>query len=228
MFDDQNGDVVHAVAVPHELVDEQVGELIRGDMLGEPGEDRSHLADADVEGSVATLDQPVGEHHELGAERKRRNVGDTACRRVADDRCVGGVEPSDLPAGKSQDGRGMTGGRERDRRSGHVDDCECSSSEKQPGTFDRAAFIAAVREAIDAAAPKNLEEADEFKEGGAEKVKGQVGGLVKEGKQSSEKDIKDATVETPDGSKAKPKPVQPMPEEPKGAAQATVGAEPGA
>ncbi len=97
-------------------------------------------------------------------------------------------------------------------------------AEKQPGTFDRAAFIAAVREAIDAAAPKNLEEADEFKEGGAEKVKGQVGGLVKEGKQSSEKDIKDATVETPDASKAKPKPVQPMPDEPKGAAQATVGA----
>ena len=49
-------------------------------------------------------------------------------------------------------------------------------AEKQPGAFDRAAFIAAVKEAIDAAAPKNLEEADEFKEGGAGEVKGQVGG----------------------------------------------------
>ena len=32
---------------------------------------RSELGDADVEGSVATLDQPVGEHHELGADRER-------------------------------------------------------------------------------------------------------------------------------------------------------------
>ena len=35
--------------------------------------------------------------------------------------------------------------------------------EQQPGTFDRKAFIDAVRKAIEAAAPKTLEEAADFK-----------------------------------------------------------------
>ncbi len=47
---------------------------------------------------------------------------------------------------------------------------------QQPGTFDRKAFIAAVKKAIDAAAPKNLEEADDFKGSGkAAQVKDEVG-----------------------------------------------------
>ena len=96
---------------------------------------------------------------------------------------------------------------------------------QQPGTFDRAAFIAAVRKAIDAAAPKNLEEADDFKGSGkVAGVKDEVGDLVKGGKKDAEKDIKGATDAAPDASKATPKQVVPMkPEEP-GAPSATVGA----
>ena len=92
---------------------------------------------------------------------------------------------------------------------------------KQPGTFDRAAFVAAVREAIEKAAPKNLEEAEDFK---ADGVKEQISGQVKEGKEDSQKDIKEATDAPPDTSKAKPKPVEPLRDEPVGQAPAAVGA----
>jgi hypothetical protein len=97
--------------------------------------------------------------------------------------------------------------------------------QQQPGVFDRKAFIAAVKKAIDAAAPKNLEEADDFKGSGkAGEAKEQVGALVKGGKKDAEKDIKGATEAPPDTSKAKPKTVVPLaPEEP-GAATASVGA----
>ena len=66
-------------------------------------------------------------------------------------------------------------------------------STKEPGAFDREAFIAAVKQAIEKQAPKNLEEADEFKDGGADGVKTEVSGHVKKGKEGSEKDIKDST-----------------------------------
>jgi hypothetical protein len=84
-------------------------------------------------------------------------------------------------------------------------------AEQKPGTFDRKAFIAAVKQAIEAAAPKNLEEASEFKDSGkAGEVKEAVSGQVKDGKQGAEKDIKTATEAPPDTSKAKPKQVTPM------------------
>ena len=96
---------------------------------------------------------------------------------------------------------------------------------QQPGTFDRKAFIAAVQKAIDAAAPKNLEEADDFKGSGkAGQVKGEVGQLVKGGKKDAEKDIKGATDAPPDTSKATPKPVSPLQPDDPGAATASVGA----
>jgi hypothetical protein len=94
-------------------------------------------------------------------------------------------------------------------------------SEQKPGTFDRAAFIAAVKAAIDKAAPKNLEEADDFK---ADGVKDTVSGQVKDGKKGAEKDIKGATDAPPDPSKAKPKPVTPMAPEEVGPAPPKVGA----
>ena len=59
---------------------------------------------------------------------------------------------------------------------------------KEPGTFDRAAFVAAVKKAM-AAEPKNLEEADDFKEGGADQLKTEVVGQVGAGKQAAAKDI---------------------------------------
>lgn len=81
----------------------------------------------------------------------------------------------------------------------------------KPGGFDKAAFIAAVGKAIDAAAPKNAEEATELGSSGKSgAVKAQVEGMVGEGKQGAAKDIKGATEAPPDLSKATPKPVIPL------------------
>ncbi len=96
---------------------------------------------------------------------------------------------------------------------------------QQPGVFDRKAFIAAVKKAIDAAAPKNLEEADDFKGSGkVGEAKEQVGALVKGGKKDAEKDIKGATEAPPDTSKGRPKQVVPLQPDDPGTATASVGA----
>ena len=86
----------------------------------------------------------------------------------------------------------------------------------KPGTFDKAAFIAAVASAIDAASPKNLDEADKLKDSGkSAQVKDQVAGMVTKGKDDSAQDIKAATAAAPDTSGVTPKPVTPMtPEQP--------------
>ena len=85
---------------------------------------------------------------------------------------------------------------------------------QQPGTFDKQAFIAAVKAAIEAKSPKTLEEADEYKKTGkAGEAKGQVKGLVGQGKAGQAKDIETATAAPPDQSKAVPKPVTPMAQE---------------
>ncbi|MGW7706246.1 DNA/RNA non-specific endonuclease [Streptomyces sp. NPDC054771] len=81
----------------------------------------------------------------------------------------------------------------------------------KPGEFNKQAFIDAVNKAIDAQAPKNLDDADKFsKSGKADKIKGEVDGKVKDGKESSAKDIDTATKAPPDTSAAKDKPVTPM------------------
>lgn len=81
----------------------------------------------------------------------------------------------------------------------------------QPGTFDKAAFVKAVNEAIAAQAPKNLDEADKFAGSGkADAVKGQVQGQVGKGKESSAKAIETTTKAAPDTSAAKEKPVTPL------------------
>ncbi|TDO47271.1 phage-related protein [Kribbella sp. VKM Ac-2527] len=82
---------------------------------------------------------------------------------------------------------------------------------QQPGTFDKKAFIAAVKTAIEAKSPKTLKEADNYKESGkAAEVKGDVKGMVTQGKEGQAKDIEAATEAPPDQSKAVPKPVTPM------------------
>lgn len=89
---------------------------------------------------------------------------------------------------------------------------------QQPGTFDKKAFIASVKAAIEAKAPKTLKEADNPK--GTGDVKGEVKGLVTAGKDGQAKDIETATDAPPDTSKAVPKPVTPMgPENPTPAVQ---------
>jgi hypothetical protein len=88
-------------------------------------------------------------------------------------------------------------------------------SEAKAGAFDKAAFIAEVAKAIDAASPKNLDQADKLKDSGkAAEVKQQVSGLVATGKDDSAQQIKSATQAAPDAWAANPKSVAPMlPEE---------------
>ena len=82
---------------------------------------------------------------------------------------------------------------------------------QQAGSFDKKAFIAAVKAAIEAKSPKTLKEADNYaKSGKAGEVKGEVKGLVTQGKEGQAKDIETATAAPPDTSKAVPKPVTPM------------------
>jgi hypothetical protein len=90
---------------------------------------------------------------------------------------------------------------------------------QQAGSFDKKGFIAAVKTAIEAKSPKSLEEADSYKESGkAGEVKGEVKGLVTQGKEGQAKDIEAATEAPPDQSRAVPKPVTPMAEEQPGQA----------
>ncbi|WP_395403614.1 hypothetical protein ACHMXB_05930 [Arthrobacter sp. UC242_113] len=90
---------------------------------------------------------------------------------------------------------------------------------QQAGSFDKKAFIAAVKAAIDSKSPKTLQEADEYKKSGkAGEAKGQVKGLVTQGKEGQAKDIEAATAAPPDQSKAVPKPVTPMAQEQPGQA----------
>ncbi len=81
----------------------------------------------------------------------------------------------------------------------------------KPGGFDKAAFIAAVKKAIAAAAPKNLDEADKFATSGkADGVKGEVMSKVSEGKDTSAKSVKEESTKAPDPSAGAEKPVTPL------------------
>jgi hypothetical protein len=98
---------------------------------------------------------------------------------------------------------------------------------QQAGSFDKKAFIAAVKAAIEAKSPKTLKEADDYTASGkAGEVKGEV--LVAQGTDDQGRDIEAATEAPPDQSKAVPKPVTPMVEEQPGrpAAIPTAGAVP--
>jgi hypothetical protein len=94
-----------------------------------------------------------------------------------------------------------------------------SMDAQQAGSFDKKAFIAAVKAAIEAKSPKTLKEADDYTASGkAGEVKGEVKGLVSQGTQGQAKDIETATEAPPDQSTAVPKPVTPMTEEQPGQA----------
>ncbi|WP_237693819.1 hypothetical protein [Streptomyces sp. SID2888] len=81
----------------------------------------------------------------------------------------------------------------------------------EPGEFNKQAFIDAVNKAIEAQAPKNLDDADKFSRSGkADKIKDEVDGKVSDGKEASAKDIDTATKAPPDTSAAKDKKVTPM------------------
>jgi hypothetical protein len=90
---------------------------------------------------------------------------------------------------------------------------------QQAGSFDKKAFIAAVKAAIEAKSPKTLKEADDYSASGkAGEVKDDVKGLVTQDTQGQAKDITAATEAPPDQSKAVPKPVTPMTQEQPGEA----------
>lgn len=94
-----------------------------------------------------------------------------------------------------------------------------------PG-FNKAAFKAKLMEKIKAAAPKNLKEADDFKNNntlGA--VKGEMTSQVKDEKAVSQQPLEQKTKEAPDTSGIEPKPVTPLPQAEVGAPVASVGAE---
>jgi hypothetical protein len=84
-------------------------------------------------------------------------------------------------------------------------------AEAKPGVFDRVAFIAAVKQAIERSAPHSLSEVTSFKSSGkVEAVKRDVKGLVGQNKDTSKEEIKGATEAPPDPSKAVPKEVTPL------------------
>jgi Pput_2613-like deaminase len=97
---------------------------------------------------------------------------------------------------------------------------------QKPGAFDKAAFVAAVRAAIDRATPKTMEEVDDFSTSGKPgQLKEQVVGEVGKGKDASAAGIKTASDATPDTSHGSPKPVAPMGQETPGSPPAAVPAE---
>jgi hypothetical protein len=84
-------------------------------------------------------------------------------------------------------------------------------AQAKPAGFDKAAFIAAVTEAIAAQRPQTNEEATEFASSGkAGEIKNQVSGMVTEGKDKSGKEIADSSKKAPDPGAAVEKPVTPM------------------
>ncbi|MDX8037155.1 hypothetical protein SK803_43775 [Lentzea sp. BCCO 10_0856] len=94
-----------------------------------------------------------------------------------------------------------------------------SMDAQQAGSFDKQAFIAAVKTAIEAKSPKTLQEGTS-PQGKADGVASEVKGMVSQGKEGQAKDIEAATDAAPDQSKAVPKPVTPMAQENPGAAPA--------
>ncbi|MFE6766917.1 hypothetical protein [Streptomyces sp. NPDC057689] len=175
-------------------------------------------------------------------QRLQRAAGNAAVSRLVAQRYTAPVKPSpaqapgfrsvkaDVAAKKQRLARHRPAGTEskasQDAAVAPPDDKEAqgkaANAEKmnaaKPGEFDKKAFVDAVNKAIDAQAPKNLDEADKFsKSGKAERVKAEVDGKVSDGKESSAKDIDTATKAPPDTSAAKDKPVTPLtPDRPPG------------
>lgn len=97
--------------------------------------------------------------------------------------------------------------------------------EQQPGTFNKAAFIAALNQAIQALTPQTQEQVADFKKSGkAGELKEQVNTVVGQNKDGARKDIQDNTKAAPDSSQAKPKEVSPMQPEKAGETPGAIGA----
>ncbi len=98
--------------------------------------------------------------------------------------------------------------------------------QQQPKAFDRKAFKAALLSKIAATAPKNLKEADEFKESGkVGTIKGELTGQVDSSKQQSGGAIESKVKGTPDPSGIPAKAVASLPANTAGAPPSSIGAE---
>ncbi|MFG2570724.1 hypothetical protein ACGFR6_35535 [Streptomyces sp. NPDC048567] len=190
--------------------------------------------------SSAPAPAPAPDHRSL--QRLQRAAGNAAVSRLVAQRYTAPVKPSpaqapgfrgvkaDIAAKKQRLAQHRPAATEskasQDAAVAPPDDKEAqgkaANAEKmnaaKPGEFDKKAFIDAVNKAIDAQAPKNLDDADKFsKSGKAERVKAEVDGKVSDGKEASSKDIDTATKAPPDTSAAKDKPVTPLtPDQPPG------------
>ncbi len=96
---------------------------------------------------------------------------------------------------------------------------------KTPG-FDAAGFKAKLMKRIEEMAPKNLEEADNFKDNNQlDGVKQELGGQVDEEKQKSQGELEEKAQETPDTSGIEAKKVSPLPPQEPGAEPGNINAE---
>ena len=121
--------------------------------------------------------------------------------------------------------RAASGPTNEVRSKGAADQVDQMGRQKA-GTFNKAAFVTAVKAAIDKATPKTMEEVDDFSSSGKPgQLKEQVAGEVGKGKDAAASGVKTASDATPDTSHATPKPVTPMGQETPGTAPAAVSAE---
>jgi hypothetical protein len=98
--------------------------------------------------------------------------------------------------------------------------------EQEPAPFDKEKFKRALMEKVAAITPRNLEEADDFKDSGkAASIKGDVASQVTESKEGTEAPVKETAAETPDTGSVEPKPVEPLPPTDPGAPPPDIGAE---
>ncbi|MFH8472086.1 hypothetical protein [Streptomyces sp. NPDC018000] len=204
----------------------------------DPSTARSSPAHPDVSRTTTAPERPPGDRpapDPRSLQRLQRAAGNAAVSRLVAQRYTAPVKPSpaqapgfrkvkaDVAAKKLRLAHHAPATTEsksaQDAAVAPPDDKEAqgkaANAEKmnaaKPGEFNKQAFIDAVNKAIDAQAPKNLDQADKFsKSGKADQIKGEVDGKVKDGKESSAKDIDTATKAPPDTSAAKDKPVTPM------------------
>ncbi|MYQ75746.1 MULTISPECIES: hypothetical protein [unclassified Streptomyces] len=206
------------------------------------GSPRTETAPARTEAIPAPTPGPAATPDRRSLQRLQRAAGNAAVSRLVAQRYTAPVKPSpaqapgfrgvkaDIAAKKQRLAQHRPAATEskasQDAAVAPPDDKEAqgkaANAEKmnaaKPGEFDKKAFIDAVNKAIDAQAPKNLDDADKFsKSGKAERVRAEVDGKVSDGKEASSKDIDTATKAPPDTSAAKDKPVTPLtPDQPPG------------
>ncbi|WP_415957211.1 phage tail protein [Streptomyces sp. 021-4] len=196
--------------------------------------DAPHRTEAATE-TPAPTPAPTATPDRRGIQRLQRMAGNAAVSRLVAQRYTAPVKPppaqsprfrsvkADVAAKKTRLAAHAPAAAEskasQDAAVAPPDDKEAqgkaANAEKmnaaKPGEFDKKAFVDAVDKAIDAQAPKNLDEADKFaKSGKADQVKAEVDGKVTAGKDASAKDIDTATKAPPDTSAAQEKDVTPL------------------